>query len=511
MTDVPGGGVRPVASPLAAIDRRIFIIAGGLFALLMVLSARYGFHRDELYFLNGGQHLAASYVDQPIFSPLISRLSLELFGVSLTGLRLWPALAAAGTVVLGGLLAREFGGGRFAQLVGALGVATAPALLGADHILDTTPFDLLAWTALAWVVVRIGRTGDTRLWLAAGAVFGLGLTNKHSIAFFAVALCVGTMVSKGSAIFANRYFAISVAIAALFAVPDLAWQVANHWPTIGMTRVLAQENGGLKNAIVFIPTQLVMASPVLIGVWLAGLRFLWRSDRPLWRGLAWSYGLLFVFFALTTGAKPYYLAATYFFLIPAGAVALEQRWIAEPRRRRTQYVALTISFALAALLTLPILPASRTGWTTGLDPVPTETVGWPELVNSVAGVWHALPASQRASAVILTGNYGEAGAINELGKQDGLPEAVSGQNNVWYWGSGNPRATTIVAVVQGPLSGGAGPLLTQLRRDFAQVRSVATLHNRPGIANQEEGGHVYVCTGPVRSWGALWSSFKFYS
>jgi hypothetical protein len=254
-----------------------------------------------------------------------------------------------------------------------------------------------------------------------------------------------------------------------------------------------------------------MASPVLIGVWLAGLRFLWRSDRPLWRGLAWSYGLLFVFFALTTGAKPYYLAATYFFLIPAGAVALEQRWIAEPRRRRTQYVALTIGFALAALLTLPILPASRTGWTTGLDPVPTETVGWPELVNSVAGVWHALPASQRASAVILTGNYGEAGAINELGKQDGLPEAVSGQNNVWYWGSGNPRATTIVAVVQGPLSGGAGPLLTQLRRDFAQVRSVATLRNRPGIANQEEGGHVYVCTGPVRSWGALWSSFKFYS
>ena len=496
---------------LAQIDRRTFVVAGGLFAILMAFSARYGFHRDELYFLDCGRHLAASYVDQPIFSPLVARLSLELFGVSLTGLRLWPSLAAGGTVILGGLLARELGGGRQAQLVGALGVATAPALLGADHILDTTPFDLLAWTALAWVVVRIGRTGDTRLWLAAGIILGLGLTNKHSIAFFAIALCFGTVISSGSTILRNRFFAMAVGIAVLFVVPDLWWQLAHHWPTIDMTRALAQENGGLKNAIVFIPSQLFMASPVLIGVWLAGLRFLWRSERPLWRGLAWSYGLLFIFFAVTTGAKPYYLAATYFFLIPAGAVALEQRWIAEPRRRRNQYVALAVSFMVAASFTLPILPASRIGWTTKIDPVPTETVGWPEFVQTVARVWYGLPASQRASAVIFTGNYGEAGAINELGRQDGLPEAVSGQNNVWYWGPGNDRATTVVAVVQGPLSGGAGRLVSQLRRDFSGVRDVAILHNRPGITNQEEGGHVYICTGPVRSWGAMWPTFKFYS
>ena len=184
------------------------------------------------------------------------------------------------------------------------------------------------------MVVRIGRTGNARLWVPAGVILGLGLTNKHSIAFFAVALCVGTVASRGSAIFANRYFAIGAGFAVLFAVPDLSWQVANHWPTIGMTHVLSQENGGLGNAIHFTIEQLVMASPVLIGVWFAGLRFLWRSEHPLWRGLAWSYGLLFIFFAFTTGAKPYYLAATYFFLIPAGAVAFEQRWLEAPRRLR---------------------------------------------------------------------------------------------------------------------------------------------------------------------------------
>jgi hypothetical protein len=143
--------------------------------------------------------------------------------------------------------------------------------------------------------------------------------------------------------------------------------------------------------------------------------------------------------------------------------------------------------------------------------VPTETVGWPELVQTVAGIWHGLPATQRATAVIFTGNYGEAAAINELGRRDGLPEAVSGQNNVWYWGPGNDRATTVVAVVQGHPANGAQQFVRRLRRDFSEVKAVATLHNRPGITNQEDGGHVYVCTGPVRSWGAMWPSFKFYS
>ena len=119
---------------LAAIDRRIFIVAGTLLAVLMVVSGRYGFHRDELYFLDCARHLSAGYVDQPVFSPLVARISLAIFGTSLPGLRLWPALSGAGTVVLAGLLAREFGGRRTAQLLGAVGAATMPALLGADHL-----------------------------------------------------------------------------------------------------------------------------------------------------------------------------------------------------------------------------------------------------------------------------------------------------------------------------------------------------------------------------------------
>ena len=511
------GEARSMPEPgLAPVDRRIFVVAAAVFAILMAFSARYGFYRDELYFLDSARHLSLSYVDQPIFTPLVARLSLDLFGVSLTGLRLWPALAAFGTVVTGGLLARELGGGRTAQLVGALGVATSPVLLAAGHTLGTTGFDLLAWSALALTVLRIGRTGDTRLWMPAGVILGLGLTNKHSIGFFALALVIGILLSGGRSLLASRYFAVGALIAVAFTIPDLWWQSQHGWATIAMTHALAQENGGLHNAITFIVSQLFIAAPFLIGVAVIGLRFLWRSGRPVWRALAWSYGLLVVFFAVTSGAKPYYVAATYFFLLAAGAVAFEQRRASRAKVRgrvRTLLVWLGGGVVAGACvlvtlaLALPVLPASRSGWTSAINPVQIETIGWPEFVGTVDHVWYELPPAQRADAVIFTGNYGEDGAINELGRADHLPEAVGGQNTDWWWGPGNPRATTVVAVVQS----GYGQLVTMLHRDFAHVRIVATLGNPEHVANQEEGGHIYLCRGPVRPWGQLWPSFRHYN
>jgi 4-amino-4-deoxy-L-arabinose transferase-like glycosyltransferase len=498
---------------LAPVDRRIYAVAAAALVLLLALSARYGIYRDELYFLDCARHLSLSYVDQPVFTPLLARLSLGLFGVSVVGLRIWSALAAFATVVTGGLLAREFGGGRAAQLLAALGVATAPVLLGSDHILDTTGFDLLAWSVLALIVARIGRTGDTRLWVLAGVVLGLGLTNKHSIGFFALALVGGILLSGGRALLASRFFALGALIAAAFTIPDLWWQAQHGWATIGMTQALAQENGGAANAVGFVITQVVIVAPVLIGAWILGLRFLWRSGRPLWRALAWSYGLLFVFFALTAGAKPYYVAAAYFYLLAAGAVALERRWATTAAASRApgrwSRIALAAGLPACLLLTLPIvlpvLPASHLPGTASLDPIAVESIGWPQFVTTVGRVWHQLPAGQRARAVIFTGNYGEAGAVTELGRADGLPAAVSGQNNEWYWGPGRARATTVVAIVQP----GFPDLVARLHRDFARVRVVATISSPQHVSNQEDGARVYLCTGPVRPWGQLWPSFRF--
>jgi 4-amino-4-deoxy-L-arabinose transferase-like glycosyltransferase len=511
---VSGPGSGPGRGPVvpgdvpAPVDRRIFVVAGALFAVLMGLSGLYGFHRDELYFLDCARHLSAGYVDQPVLTPLLARLSLWAFGVSLAGLRVWPALAAAGTVVTGGLLAREFGGRGRAQLLAALGTGTAPVLLGADHIFGPTAFDLLAWSALAFFAVRIGRTGDVRLWVPAGVVLGLGLANKHSIGFFAVALVSGVLASGGWRLVVNRWFLAGTVIAAAFTVPDLWWQATHHWPTIAMTKSLNSENGGFGNIGNWIEGQLFMTSVVLAWVWMVGLTFLWRSGRPLWRALVWAYGLLFVFFALTTGAKVYYLAGAYVYLLAAGSVHVEGWLDAHPVRLGRLLAVTALSTAVALPLVLPVLPARDIGWTYTVDPQEAETVGWPELVHTVASVWHSLSPADRTGAVIFTADYGEAGAINELGRGLGLPTAVSGHNTEWFWGPGDPHATTVVAVAPGPVDvTGYGAYLGGF---FGEVRVVATLSNHAGLHNQEWGGHVYVCTDPRHPWGQMWPRLRHY-
>lgn len=498
----------PGAADLAPFDRRTLIVASVSFVVLMALAGRYGFHRDELYFLDCARHLSASYVDQPIFTPLLARISLSLFGVSVVGLRLWAALAAAGTIIVAGLLAREFGGQRTAQLLVGLGTATMPVLVGADHLFGPTAFDLFFWSALAFLVVRIGRTGNLRLWLPAGLVLGIGLANKHTIGFFAVALVVGTVLSGGWRLIANRWCLLGGAVAAVFTVPDLWWQATHQWATIAMTRALDQENGGVGHIATWVVAQFLVAGLALVWVWPAGLGSLWRARRPLWRALAWAYGLLFVLFALTAGGKVYYLAGAYVYLLAAGAVRVEA-WLDRRPARLWWTMALIGSCTLVLLPSvLPLLPAKDTGWVYGSNPQLGETIGWPELVTTVDSVWNALPAGRRAHAIIFTADYGEAGAINELGRASGLPPTVSGHNTEWFWGPGDGGATTIVAVAPGPVdvTGYAG-FLRQLCR---QVRTAATLTNRAGIHNQEWDGHVYVCTDLTRPWAREWDRVRHY-
>ena len=511
VTERLSGTGASAAAPLSGagpFDRRVIGVGGIVFAALMALSTRYGFHRDELYFLACAQHLQASYVDQPVLTPLLAWVSLKVFGVSLPWLRVWPALAAWATVVVSGLIARELGGGRRAQLLAAVAVATMPVLLAADHLAGPTALDVLAWAGLALIVARIGRTGDTRWWLAGGLVLGLGLANKHSIGFFAVALFAGALLSGGRRLVLNRWFAAGAVIAAAFTIPDIWWQAQHQWATIAMTRALNQENGGLGNISTWVIGQLLMASLVLVWVWVAGLRFLWCSQRPLWRALAWAYGLLFVLFALTTGAKIYYLTGAYIYLLAAGAVAIDGWLAARPGRLRNLLLATALTTAVALPIVLPVLPPADIG-TSKVNPELAESIGWPQLVSAVRTVWTSLPPRQRASAVIFTSNYGEASAINELGRGTGLPEAVSGHNTYWWSGPGNPHATTVVAVMPGPVDGtGDGAYLRQL---FTSVRAMATLPNPYGIHNQEWGGHVYLCTGPRHPWGQMWPRLRSYS
>ncbi|MBO0914854.1 ArnT family glycosyltransferase [Streptomyces laculatispora] len=501
-TGVDGGGIAPL-------DRRVFAVAGVVFALLMALSTRYGFHRDELYFLDSARHLQASYVDQPALAPLLARLSLSLFGVSEAGLRLWPALAAAGTVVVGGLTAREFGGARRAQLLAAIATGTMPVLLSSGHVANTTSYEVLAWAAIAFTVTRIGRTGDTRWWPAGGALVGIGAEFNHLAVIFGAVLLAVALLGPARRTVADRRLLAGAAIAVPLVLPDLWWQARHGWAMFEMTRALNAEHGGPGNIVTWIVGQLSMSCLVMTLLWVAGLRFLWRSGRPLWRYLAITYAVLFVLFAVTTGAQVYYLGGLYVCLLAAGAVGLDGWLHSRPERLRALLAGTAVSATLSAVIVLPVLPSSGVAWTYGISATSGETLGWPQLVGTVEQVWTGLPSEQRANAVIFAADYSEAGAINELGRSAGLPTAAGAQNTDWWWGAGNPDATTVVAVAPGPAY--APGYTAHLRRYFRHVRVAATLSTPGGVHNIESGGHVYICTGPRRPWGATWPELRTYA
>jgi|HubBroStandDraft_5_1064220.scaffolds.fasta_scaffold06945_2 hypothetical protein len=218
-----------------------------------------------------------------------------------------------------------------------------------------------------------------------------------------------------------------------------------------------------------------------------------------------AYGLLFILFALTTGGKGYYLGAAYIYLLAAGAVVIDGWLQARPGRMRNLLLATAVSTAVFVPLVLPVLPAADVGWNSLLR----EEVGWPQFVRTVDAVLTSLPPGQRARAVVFTENYGEAAAINELGRGTGLPTAVSSQNSEWWWGPGNLRATTVVTVAPGPAD--VTSYAAYLGQLFVSVRAVATQVNPYGARNQEWGGHVYVCTGPRQPWAQIWPHLRRYS
>jgi hypothetical protein len=330
------------------------------------------------------------------------------------------------------------------------------------------------------------------------------------MSFFAIALVIGALLSGGRKMIWNGWFAAGAVFAVAFEVPDLWWQAQHGWATIAMTEALNRENGGILQLVPWVFQQVVIVAVTLPGVSVVGLWCLWRSGRPLWRALAWAYGLLFVLFAVTTGAKGYYLNGAYVYLVAVGAVAVDGWLRARPARLRNLVLVTAVLTAVSLPDYLPVLPPAvlaRTIYTS--DTSQLDTIGWPQLVRTVDAVWTSLPASQRASAVIFTDTYGEAGAINELGRGTGLPTAVSSQNSEWWWGPGNSRATTIVAVAAGPFDNTTdyGAYLAQF---FTSVRAAATLSNPYGVHNQQWGGHVYICTGPRQPWADIWLQLRHY-
>ena len=477
------------------LPRGVWAVAGGLFVLLLALSGRYGWHRDELYFRVAGRHLDWGYIDQPPFTPLVARLGSEVADGNLFVLRFVPAVAAALTVVLGAALVRELGGSRRAQVVGAGVVAASGFVLGAGHLLATSTFDLLAWMAALVLCARLLRTDEPRWWLAIGAVVGAAMLNKHLIVLLVASVVVGLAVERRWRLLVTPWAVAGAAIAVVLAAPNLLWQAANGWPQLDMADALA-ERLAVENRLTLLPLQVLFFGPVVVVLLWRGAAWLVRAPegrrlRPLlW---AWPVGLALTF---ATAGRPYYVFPLTLAVGLAGVVASERMDL--DLRRLARLVA--INGAISALLALPVLPQSWAAAVAVANETAIEQIGWPELAEQVADVLASLPDEERDGAIVLAASYGEAGALDLHG--DDLPPVHSGHNSYADFGQPSDDEATVVAV-RYPAA--------RIGRYFERCEQVTTVRTPHDVPNEIEGTPIHVCRGLRGTWPEVWDQLRHLS
>jgi 4-amino-4-deoxy-L-arabinose transferase-like glycosyltransferase len=468
---------------------------------------RYGFHRDELATLEDARHLDWGFVAYPPITPLFGRLSLILFGTSLAGFRFFAAVAEAAALVLTGLMAREMGGGRGAQLLAA--AAAIPFCLAGGALMQYVSFDYLCWVLAVFFVVKLLKTEDPRWWLAIGAAIGFGLQTKYTMAFFALAIALAALLTDARRYFKSRWLWYGVALSILIFLPNLIWQACNHFISLDFLRYIHARDVRIGRADNFLPQQLELTLGGFF-LFLAGLYFtLFTRDGKRFRMLAWMYAIPLAIFLIAKG-RAYYLAAAYPMLYAAGSVWLERKpsrasEVARSTIRAIVCVVLVADIVVVAAVAVPVAPAGS-DWAKramALNEDFREEIGWPELVESIAQVRDSLPNEDRASLGILAVNYGEAGAVNLYGPQHGLPRAISGVNSFWQRGYGDPPPETLIVV---------GADLDDLQGEFASCHLAARVWNRLGVRNEETRGHpsIFVCRQLLKPWPQFWRDFRYF-
>ena len=485
--------------PWLSVPWPVLVVAGLMVAGLLAVSGAYGFHGDEMYFVVAGQHPAFGYVDQPPLTPLQSAAAVALFGVSPTAVRLLPAIEMGLVVILIALIARDLGGSRRAQVLAAI-TAALSGYLGAGHLDTTTEPDLLAWAIVLWLLVKLLAGADRRLWLAVGIVAGIALENKDTILFLGAGLAVGLVLARRWEVVRSPWAWGAVGIALLIWAPNLAWQAANGWPQLAMARAISQYADDNRAQIV--PLLWLFTGPFLFPVSAAGLIWVLRAKAAApWRAIGIA-ALVALALVLVSGGKAYYVIGTAPLFIAAGAMLLD-RWLTRGhfRLKAGSFAsAAVLSGALIAYLTLPILSVAAFAASSLPATVPdtANQVGWPQFVATVENVVAALPADQRAHAVILTNDYSEASPLVLLGS--GLPPVYSGHNAFWDWGPPPANLTVVVHV------GDWRP--ADWSQFFDGCHVVATVDNGLGIKNGEQGTAISVCTGLRAPWSTMWPSLR---
>lgn len=497
----------------------VAVIALGKFILHCYFNNRYGYFRDEFNYMDCGDHLAWGYVDQPPLIPLLIHVCRAILGDSLRSIRFIPAAASSLLVVQTAVLAREFGGRRFALLLSAIAVLIAPQYLSNGSLLGTNCLEPNLWMGCAYFAVLAIKRNDPRHWLWFGVVAGIGLQEKYSIALFGFGMVIGLLLTAQRRVFLSPWIWLGGFAAFLIFLPNLLWNIHNHWPFAELMHNIRADG---RDVVLPLPQyffqQMLLVHPLTAPIWITGLiAFFVSPQLKRYRALGWCYLVCFTVFFVLHG-KNYYLAPVYPMLLAAGAVLIESA--IEDRKaegletislKTSHYrlgwlkpaivIVLLASGAHLAPVVVPILsPEAFIGYMKYLPmklPVMehsheravlpqwyADQFGWEEIVAETAQAWNRIPADERSNCGIFAQDYGQAGAVDFLGRRYGLPPALSGHQTYWLWGPRGYSGNCLVVL---------GDRRERLEELFEHVEYVGTSAENPYALEQEIA--VYNCKG----------------
>ncbi|HEX2905745.1 MAG TPA: glycosyltransferase family 39 protein, partial [Phototrophicaceae bacterium] len=471
-----------------------------------------------------GQHLAWGYVDMPPLTALTAQVARTLFNDSIVGIHLIPALAGAGLVLLTGAIVRELGGKWFAQALAGLSVVVAGSYLMSDSYLSMNAMEPLIWMGCVLILIRMVKTGNTRLWLAFGVLAGVGLLNKHTMLVFGAAVTAGILLTSTRKLMGNRWFFLGGTLALLIFLPNLIWMIQHNFPHLEQLANIRRNQRNIQlDPLGYMVQQIIYQNPQTLPLWAGGLvYFLIHSQGKAFRFVTWTY-ILALGLLLVTDGRPYYLSPIYPVLLAGGAVGFEG-WLMQRRwwgwLKPAVFVLLSFSGVVSALNVLPLLtpeqyiqytktigfsqPQIENAHLNALPQLFALRFGWPEMVAATAKVYDSLTPEEQAKTIIFTGNYGEAGAIDFFGPPYGLPKAMSGHLNYFYWGQELAPmvqpGTIVIALGRNP---------DQLKPYFESVRVAGLVHHPYAIPY--ENFPIYLCRGLKVPLEQLWPEVKDFS
>lgn len=492
----------------------VFLLAAFSVVIHLLVANNLEYHRDELLYFSLGQHPAAGYASVPPLIGWIAWMIESVFGYSVIAVRLFPAFLGGALIMLTASVAKELGGSKYASFLAALGLLISIFFLRTYSLFHPVHIEIFIWTLCLYVIIKYVNTADDKYLLLFGIVAGISMLNKYLAGLLIIGLIMIIPFTRYRDVFKKRMFYAGISAGFLIFLPNLIWQVSEGLPVFGHINELYDTQLVHMNIPVFLTEQLI--SPGMASFFtIAGLIYLSSPDRIVKFRFLGALVIFVIVALMVLRGKSYYTLGVFPLLIAAGAVSYE-KWI------KQRWIRILLPVTLV-VLTVPMVPIGIPVYkSTGLieyfrvlndkygielgrrfedgsiHSLPqdyADMLGWEELTE-VTSRAYSMIADKKASFIYCE-NYGQAGAINIIGKKFGLPEPVSFSESFRFWipKQFDPDITSAIYIND--------EMGEDIKTLFGKITEVGGITNRDA---REYGTKVYLCENPKTSFNEFWAS-----